>query len=741
MSRPCRECGDPIDRDKQGGRNVPVNPGTKTDHRETCSARQGQVPDRLKRPTAHHTSASKLKKFSECQFQFFLEVVREEKIERQTDAMDSGKLEHAAVEYVTVERAKALDFARPVTPEELHAALDVVVGREAFNAESLMHAREVLAKAAHKIDLAFVARDEHGPLVERKFELPVGAGVVVGGILDLVEFVGDDLALIRDYKGGQFREPRPEKSPAVGIYAEWASLLWPEREIRVVLQYLALDVEDEVRGEELLEARALAKSLARAVVTKARVRSQDDDAWPATFGGHCARCPYTAKCPTFQARMAEPIGEHEPETLDELVDAIYRFGPVATVAAKKVQEWRKKAIELAAPALGASGRALVGGYPIRVKTITRKGYEVKTSTYQQLDVDDPSPEAVAAEQERVAKLVADYKALILGRKTVEGNLVLVKPATVGPTEHPNLVTHPDGKPLDTTVSWERAGGPNECAHGWAAGLACPKCDKTKPPEASSGSTAAAQESFPARGGDAAEPTPPAAPTAPVEAHATSPVASEAPGETATPPAVTPPGPEEADEDLERKAADEIAEQRAFERTPASTVNEEPSRSCGCPVIGPHDHAKGLGSRAEVPLNHETAVIALARQAENPGLVSKIVTEATPAHGTTLPIQDVLHRIGLGQVRHAEDLVAAPDKESCGVSSAVLNLLERAHGRDRVLDLWRSVGGEHTGGDKPRRKPLTGGQLRRLVVSLPPIFDPAYQAPAGVSAGEPSTPGF
>ncbi len=26
------------------------------------------------------------------------------------------------------------------------------------------------------------------------------------------------------------------------------------------------------------------------------------------------------------------------------------------------------------------------------------------------------------------------------------------------------------------LRWELAGGPNECAHGYAAGIPCPKCD-------------------------------------------------------------------------------------------------------------------------------------------------------------------------------------------------------------------------------------------------------------------------
>lgn len=398
-ARACRDCGQPFVWGKRpDGRPKPVNPDG-TDHAATCAARQGLVPDRLKYPTAHHTSAWKLKAFSQCQKAYFHLVVEGLEVADETEAKDAGKLAHGAIEGVAVRRVAAKDLASPVTAEELLASLDAVLLRERWAPESLDHAREILVASAPRIDLSCVAVDQHGPLVERRFETPVGGGVIAGGILDLVELVGDSLVVVRDWKTGAFREPNPEHLPAVGLYAAYAKSVWPERDVVVALDYLALGKVDEIPWSPEIEDRA--KALARAVVAKTRAKVEDATAWPATFGSHCARCPFKARCETFKESMGVLDGVLEgdtaiaPVTLDGLIPAIRRMSDIANVAKKLADDWRDEAKALALGVVDRFGRAEVAGHRIKLSDRERAGYVVKPSRYVELRIsraDEPEDE-------------------------------------------------------------------------------------------------------------------------------------------------------------------------------------------------------------------------------------------------------------------------------------------------------------------------------------------------------------
>lgn len=406
-ARSCRDCGQPFTWGKRpDGRPKPVNPDG-TDHAATCAARQGQVPDRLKYPTAHHTSAWKLKAFSQCQKAYFHLVVEGLEVDDETEAKDAGKLAHGAIEGVAVRRVAAKDLASPVTAEELLASLDAVLLRERWAPESLDHAREILVASAPRIDLSCVAVDEHGPLVERRFDVPVGAGVLAGGILDLVELVGESLVVVRDWKTGAFREPNPEHLPAVGLYAAYAKSVWPEREVVVALDYLALGKVDEIPWSPEIEDRA--KALARAVVAKTRAKVEDATAWPATFGAHCARCPFKARCETFQVAMEGVDGGVEwgdPQTLEELVPLVRHMSDVASVAKKLSDEWRERAKTLALGVVDRFGKATISGHAIKLTERERAGYTVEPSTYLEIRISRPTEEQIEDEDDRPLRALA-----------------------------------------------------------------------------------------------------------------------------------------------------------------------------------------------------------------------------------------------------------------------------------------------------------------------------------------------
>jgi hypothetical protein len=382
--------------------NEPKDP--KTNERHECEEKS--TPERIKRPTRHATSAYKIKQHQECELAYFYRFVKELP-GADTFKIDAGKLGHAAIETVLVTRAREERLGDPVTEAELLAALDYVTARESWDAASLIHAREVLAKAAPRLDFSLIATDEHGPLVERGFEIPAGGdGIQVGGTVDAVEIVGDTVNVM-DWKSGAWRDPEPHKLPAVGLYAAWAKSLWPDRNIVVTLDYLWLERQDIISWSPALEENA--KAVARALVNKTRLRASDEKAWSAAYGTHCARCPFSSRCPEFKARSEEDASAHEPRTPAELAAAIHRFSPLATVATNKVKEWRDLLKKEGAALVGPSGNGMAGAFPIRISTRERSAYAVEASVYQVVDVYDPletitlsPPEAV-----HVAEILAN----------------------------------------------------------------------------------------------------------------------------------------------------------------------------------------------------------------------------------------------------------------------------------------------------------------------------------------------
>lgn len=399
MSKPCNKCGGPIEFKQNRGRWIPIN-ADGAEHRETCPAQKGLVPSSLKRTTRHHTSQYKIKRFQECQLQAYFADVLELPEGQSTPEMQAGVLVHGAREFVAVERHKANALDVPATSADYLAALETVVGRESWSLEAVALARSIIHAQVAPVDLSFTLVDEHGPLVERAFELPVGDGVIVGGVVDLVERVEDEV-ILRDYKSGAWRDPSPESSPQTGLYLAWGRAVFGER-VRFSLDYLALGVSDEVFWSPRIEDDA--KAAARALVTKTRTKAEDESAWPATYGGACLRCAYTARCPEFKARTAVPSrSAKDPETAEELAAAIHAMRPVANVSDGLVNRWTEKLKRLMADAPTERyedegkpktvARATFGGYPVRLTTYVQAPEKKirEGGVRQRLDVGDPTP--------------------------------------------------------------------------------------------------------------------------------------------------------------------------------------------------------------------------------------------------------------------------------------------------------------------------------------------------------------
>jgi len=424
-SAKCRSCSAPIEWAEQGGKNVPLDPSGE-DHRDSCATKKsspckkcgeeivwrkggpqgldgerheclGLVREEIKRPSRHHVSQYKIKRFLECERRSFFADVLGLRDKFTSDPMRAGKHFASAVEYVAVERAKKGDAAlrAAMTVEELMAALEIVVGREEWTPESLARARAVMPLAAPKVDLSFVLVDEHGPWVERGFELPVGGGVIVGGVFDLVERVGDEI-FISDFKAGDFRDHEAKSGPQVGLYLAAARLLWPDLGRRFVLRYVATDGKpEEILADVELEDNA--KAVARGMVEKSRAMRENEKAWSATVGTHCGTCPFQSRCDAYKTAIAIPPSDGDlPSRLEDLVPDLRRMSILANLADARRKKLEKAARALAIPELDKSGRGEVAGFPIKLVSVNKDGYWVKPSSYQFLRVDDPKPGSAAS---------------------------------------------------------------------------------------------------------------------------------------------------------------------------------------------------------------------------------------------------------------------------------------------------------------------------------------------------------
>lgn len=472
----CRDCNAPINWQKVGGRNVPLNPDA-SDHRDSCPNKPtspcrhcgaetvyrfnekknpdgskhecaGVVPSNLKRAARRHVSYSQVARFDACQLKsYFADVLELPDLEPRT-AADAGTLAHAAHEHVIIERAKAKRLREPVTVQELHDALDLVLARERWTLGAVELARAHLEAAAPRLDMAFVASDEHGPIVERGIEVPLGDGVLAGSTVDFVEFVGSEIVNIVDLKFGAVIERSPADAFQVGLYLTWGHAMWPEKDVRLSLRYVTTDV-DPIEVAWTREIEENAKALGRAYATKRRSKRENQDAWPATWGTHCGWCSYKGRCPEFKAHTNEvaqkAVVDVDLTTLEGALAALTFFRPLANVAKRIADKARDVAIPLVAHMLPKSGRGEVAtadgrAYEVKFAIVEREGYTVQPTTYTTLDVKPIAPGALpgAAAEERGALVVA--------------NAAAANPTTSVPPEaspSPPTPTSPSGDPPAT----------------------------------------------------------------------------------------------------------------------------------------------------------------------------------------------------------------------------------------------------------------------------------------------------
>ena len=137
--------------------------------------------------------------------------------------------------------------------------------------------------------------------LEDKFQMPLGDGLVLNGVMDRLMKRDDDAYEVHDYKTSQHL-PTPEQAQADeqgGWYALAVCRRFPQaRTVRLVWHYLRHDEElISTRTREELEA------LENDIVRRVRIIESATD-FPATESRLCAWCDYLSICPAKGHRRA-----------------------------------------------------------------------------------------------------------------------------------------------------------------------------------------------------------------------------------------------------------------------------------------------------------------------------------------------------------------------------------------------------------------------------------------------------
>ena len=579
----------------------------------------------------HHTSPSKIQRAQECAFAYFLAEIEGVAEGERGHPLTAGALMHQAIERLTITRAERDDLASVVTKGELISSLEAEAHEQPFDVVALEMAREGSEVAAPRIDLSLVHQDEHGAFVERGALVPVGEDIIAGIKVDMVEAF-DDVIQVVDWKTGRSFETDDEAASkaATALYARWAKLTWPNADVYVRIEHVVAGRSSKPIpwSRDLDDFGAF---VARTLVKRTRDATGhwiDDQEkryawatknWPAKPSpSTCGKCPFTARCPAYQAKLAEPVATADPRDAEGVVAELYTARQMKGLWERREKLFAARAKALVPERLDRGGRAMIGPFPVKMITVTvdpstkpRDGY-----TFNRIDIDDP------IELEMVD-----------AAKAYQGLVDSLTPSGMTPP----TVALGDGFDF----------------------------------------------ALPSMAGPATDPENVGAQEIPVTDFVKTALGVELPSD---------------------READVIAK---------------------FPYLGQTDTEGPLRPAAGEKPSEPTLT-----DAQRSVLRSEWGAASHP-----LTLEDGLSRLGRAQVRHINELIACPADQPFVGCSAILNLACGVHTEALVTKLWGEVGGQMSGGQRPRRKSLTGVQLRRLVSMLPVKFPATAEGAVEKATGE------
>jgi len=259
-------------------------------------------------------SASRLKTYIQCPFKYYIEYILGIK-KGDTFPTKSGTLVHKVLEKMAWGHRRHwkhiyLHFFRKYKPHLLHKdweALPRTVEKRLLEDidEFEGHAEDLVGLCQGKSDplwlfaegislIEDVLSREFNPLnakiisPEKKFRIPIGDGITITGIIDLVSEVEPGVLEIRDWKSGNFI-PKYEESkedPQLRLYDLAASILYPDHEIRMLtFDYIksktfpyTFVINDEEREENRRWIIGVAKQI-EADMNPRRISSRPEGFW------------------------------------------------------------------------------------------------------------------------------------------------------------------------------------------------------------------------------------------------------------------------------------------------------------------------------------------------------------------------------------------------------------------------------------------------------------------------------
>lgn len=352
--------------------------GSDLSHQPAAGAAERQVEGvsgGSTRPTAHrgaqaagrfrnkYLSVSRILLYEQCPRAFYNRyVARMYREARKAPQLEFGTLIHKVMELVYRKQVR----------DELDGVLDLDLAlflyRDMWKRSPLCGA-ELYEDGLHQVTLAV---SEAGSVshwdvlgIEQKFEIQAGRFTVLGYI-DLAERTPDGGVLVTDYKTGMLPMPWDlDASLQLTVYDCAARHLWPWAE------HVELQLYQTRQGIKLQTARTEEQRAAALEYLEVMgERTEEDETWEATPGGHCSICDYRYQCSEYK-NLLESDTPTATDASD--LDAIAREHKALVAKSKAVNTRMRETEKILKAALRDEDEIRAGGsrwsiYPVKVLT-------------------------------------------------------------------------------------------------------------------------------------------------------------------------------------------------------------------------------------------------------------------------------------------------------------------------------------------------------------------------------------
>lgn len=382
------------------------------------------IPDRL--PPKGFLSKSKIARFRRCPEAF--RRIRDGEPDFQwnddedaEDLSEVGILYHRTVE-IEFETRKAEGRLDEIPDDD--ELIDTLKLAAIRGSESLVDLRTVERTEEILRDSACNLSFKGGVGAEIPFKLQLYSERDFVGIFDLVrEKVTTDGRTIElvDWKTGWnvLDEDQARRNVQVAAYLAAGKRLWPDADVRFVLEYVAAGGRTVVSWTKALDDTIMAylRDVVHRIDANNEAEKQlkersealhqplsDPTVWPARVGQHCASCGFRTSCKAYDEFVTRFGYEPRPPFANLPVEEIAREAIVAKTVETLFEKRRKDAYAMINERMGGQRRASFHGYDFtKVRKPKRAPIRPDDALHILVDNGVPLPQAAEAVKQNVIR--------------------------------------------------------------------------------------------------------------------------------------------------------------------------------------------------------------------------------------------------------------------------------------------------------------------------------------------------